>query len=442
MSPDLALSVDGVGKHFRTFGSSFDKMLEYLSFGLVSRHRTFHALKGVSFEVRRGECVGILGTNGSGKSTILQIIAGTMRPTAGTVSVRGVVAALLELGAGFSPDFTGRENALLNARLLGCDEEGAQRALASIEAFADIGDHILQPVRTYSSGMYVRLAFAVAAAVEPDVFIVDEALAVGDHAFQAKCFTRLRELRERGTTILFVSHDLQSVCDFCDRAIWMDRGAVRAAGDTKQVVDAYLTSLRARGSQPSGPMPCTPPPLLTRDQRSADLRSVGPRSGGGRLKIVEVAVVASDPDPVTPPVDAKRPFDLVFTLEAGAAVARANVWFRIAHLRGTTFMTAGSVANGFDPGPLETGDRVTVVFRMTLPIHHGIYAVGAYATDAAAERADEVLDGMETAFFLDVARHGGPLATHLLDLPAPATGKVQRGRPARQTIPSELGAVA
>ena len=128
MSPDLALSVHGVAKRFRTFGSSLDKMLEYLSFGLVRRHRTFHALNGVSFEVRRGECVGILGTNGSGKSTILQIVAGTMRPTAGTVSVRGRVAALLELGAGFSPDFTGRENALLNARLLGCDEEEAQRA--------------------------------------------------------------------------------------------------------------------------------------------------------------------------------------------------------------------------------------------------------------------------------------------------------------------------
>lgn len=441
MSPDLALSVDGVAKRFRTFGSSLDKMLEYLSFGLVRRHRTFHALNGVSFEVRRGECVGILGTNGSGKSTILQIVAGTMRPTAGTVSVRGRVAALLELGAGFSPDFTGRENALLNARLLGCDEEEAQRALSRIEAFADIGDHIMQPVRTYSSGMYVRLAFAVAAAVEPDVFIVDEALAVGDHAFQAKCFARLRELRDRGTTILFVSHDLQSVCDFCDRAVWMDRGAVRAEGDTKQVVDAYLTSLRARNSRSAGPVPCAPPPLLTRDQRSADLRGVGPRSGNGRLKIVGVEVRGSDPDPLSPPVDAKRPFDLVFTVEAGGAVARPNVWFRIAHLRGTTFMTAGSVANGFDPGPLETGDRITVGFRMTLPIHHGIYAVGAYATDAAAERADDVLDGMETAFFLDVARHAGAPASHLLDLPAPATGSVQRGR-SQQPSPSVLGAVA
>jgi lipopolysaccharide transport system ATP-binding protein len=201
--------------------------------------RPFFALRDVSLDVRHNESVGLVGRNGSGKSTLLQIIAGTVTPTLGRVSVEGRVAALLELGTGFDPDFTGRENVHLNAAILGLTEEETTSRFEAIAEFADIGDFIEQPVKTYSSGMYVRLAFAVAINVDADVLIVDEALSVGDEAFQRKCFARIERFRERGGTILFVSHSASAVVELCDRALLLDSGEVLTAGSPKAVVAAY-----------------------------------------------------------------------------------------------------------------------------------------------------------------------------------------------------------
>ncbi len=206
----------------------------------------FWALHGVSLDVRRGECVAIIGRNGSGKSTLLQVITGTVTPTAGHVEVKGRVAALLELGSGFNPEFTGLENVYLNASLLGMRREEVDARLDDILAFADIGDFINQPVKTYSSGMVVRLAFAVQAQIDPEVLIVDEALAVGDARFQAKCFARLRELRERGTSILLVTHSTEQVVTHCDRAILLDRGVKLADGAPRPIVNQYLDLLYGR----------------------------------------------------------------------------------------------------------------------------------------------------------------------------------------------------
>ena len=430
MSPDLAIEVRSVSKRFHVFRSSTDKMVEYLSCGVIRRRQEFQALRDVSFRIRRGEFLGILGANGSGKSTLLQIIAGTMRPSGGEVSVRGRVAALLELGAGFSPDFTGRENALLNARLLGCSEEEAAAALSRIEAFADIGDHIDQPVRTYSSGMYVRLAFAVASSVTPDVFIVDEALAVGDHVFQNRCYARLRELREAGTTILFVSHDLASVADLCDRAAWIDRGEARMVGDTKDVLDAYLSCLRARSfvNGASPPLEGVRAPVLDQDRLSADIALVGPRIGSAELRIVEAELRPAGTSGAPLTVAAGHRFELAVTAVAAGPVTEPNIWFRICTMRGSPLVGAGSLERGFRPGPLAAGQRLCATFVLDLPLQQGIYPVGLFATDGCHRSQHAVLDGMETAFFLDLGPRSGEPSMYLVDVAIPAAGSVEEMR--------------
>ncbi|BBK43978.1 ABC transporter [Allostella vacuolata] len=233
-----ALTVDRVSKVYRRYAAPWDRVRQALL--RQPAHVDEHwALRDVSFQVARGETVGLVGRNGSGKSTLLQIIAGTMNPTTGSVAAAGRISALLELGAGFHPDFTGRENARLNAAILGLDDRQIADAMPSIAAFADLGDHLDQPLRTYSSGMGVRLAFAVAVHVEPDILIVDEALAVGDEAFQRKCFARLERFRAAGGTILFVSHAASHVTQLCDRAILIDDGEMLAAGEPRGVVAQY-----------------------------------------------------------------------------------------------------------------------------------------------------------------------------------------------------------
>ncbi len=206
-------------------------------------HLDFYAVKDVSFEVAKGETFGIIGKNGSGKSTLLQLICGILHPTSGSVSVHGRVSALLELGAGFNTEFTGIENVYLNGAILGLSREEIDARLDSILAFADIGDFVYQPVKTYSSGMYVRLAFSVMANIDPEVFIIDEALAVGDVHFVHRCMNRFRELQERGTTILFVSHDTSSIKRLCKRALWLHEGHVKGLGDAREVADLYLEHL-------------------------------------------------------------------------------------------------------------------------------------------------------------------------------------------------------
>ncbi|WP_231501721.1 ABC transporter ATP-binding protein [Bordetella petrii] len=216
-----------------------DRLLQFLSFGSRQYFKEFWALREVSFDVRKGETVGILGRNGSGKSTLLQIIAGTLSPTTGDVQVKGKLAALLELGSGFNPEFTGRENVYLNGSVLGFSTAQMDARFDEIVAFADIGEHLDQPVKTYSSGMYVRLAFAVQACVQPDILIVDEALSVGDEKFQRKCFDYIEGLRTRGCAILIVTHSTSTVEKFCQRAALLHRGELHALGQAKDVIDQY-----------------------------------------------------------------------------------------------------------------------------------------------------------------------------------------------------------
>lgn len=235
------IEVKNVTKIYPLYDKPVDRLKETLSLTHKKYHKDFYALNGVSFEIEKGETVGIVGTNGSGKSTILKIITGVLNPTTGSVSTNGKISALLELGAGFNMEYTGIENLYMNGTMMGYTKEQMDSLIPSILDFADIGDFINQPVKTYSSGMFVRLAFSLAVSVEPEVMIVDEALSVGDAFFQAKCFTKLEEIKARGTTILFVSHDITSVKKLCNRAIWVEKGIVKCDGDASEVCEKYLS---------------------------------------------------------------------------------------------------------------------------------------------------------------------------------------------------------
>ena len=239
MSSDVAIRVDRVSKNFQIYEKPEHRLMELVSFGRITRHREFAALKDVSLEVRRGETVGIVGRNGCGKSTLLQVICGILQPSAGTVETRGRIAALLELGAGFDGAFSGRENVYLNGAIHGRTRAEMDERFEAIATFADIGEFIERPVKTYSSGMFVRLAFATAVNVDPAILVVDEALAVGDEAFQRKCFARIEQIRDRGATILFVSHSAQTIIHLCDRAVLMDAGEKLMEGRPKEVVANY-----------------------------------------------------------------------------------------------------------------------------------------------------------------------------------------------------------
>ncbi len=242
----IAVSVESVSKQYRIYERPADRLKETLTRGRWKAHREFWALKDISFQVEAGTTTGIVGPNGSGKSTLLQIITGTLEPTHGSVSIEGRVAALLELGAGFNPEFTGIENIFMNASLMGFSGAETENLLPEIASFAEIGDFIYQPLKTYSSGMYVRLAFAAAIAVAPQILIIDEALAVGDAVFQHRCMRRIKEMQENGTTILFVSHDPASVRALCNRAILLNHGEKIAEGTPPDVLNRYQKIIMAR----------------------------------------------------------------------------------------------------------------------------------------------------------------------------------------------------
>jgi lipopolysaccharide transport system ATP-binding protein len=243
MSSDVAVNISSLGKYYHLYSDPKQRLLQMFTRGRKKYYREFWALRDVTFDIKRGETAGIDGKNGSGKSTLLQMICGTLSPTEGTVETHGRIGVILELGTGFDPEFSGRENVYINASLLGLSRQDIDACFDAIVAFADIGDFIDQPVKTYSSGMVVRLAFAVQAQTSPDILIVDEALAVGDAKFQAKCFARLRDLKEQGTSILLVTHSSEQVVTHCSRAILLDQGRMLDVGEPRRIVNRYLDIL-------------------------------------------------------------------------------------------------------------------------------------------------------------------------------------------------------
>jgi ABC-type polysaccharide/polyol phosphate transport system ATPase subunit len=255
MSSEALIRARDLGKSYQIFARPWDR-LGHLFFGRRrGLRREIDAVRGVSFSVGRGETVGVVGQNGSGKSTLLQLVAGTLRPTTGVCEVQGRVAAILDLGAGFNLDFTGGENIFMNATILGLTTEEIAERYDDIVDFAGIGDFVDQPVKTYSSGMYLRLAFAIAVSVRPDVLLVDEVLAVGDARFQAKCLERMHTIQREGTTILFVSHAAELVRRFCNRCLWLEAGRLILDGDAAAVTDRYLDFVKSLDGNGAGPKP-------------------------------------------------------------------------------------------------------------------------------------------------------------------------------------------
>ena len=299
-SDDIVLSVRNVSKCFEIYEKPVHRLYQTLCAGRKKFYREFWALKDISFDVRKGECVGIIGRNGAGKSTLLQIITGTLAATAGTVELKGRVAALLELGSGFNPEFTGRENVYMNGAILGLTRKEIDERFDDIVAFADIGDFIDQPVKTYSSGMMVRLAFAVNVFVDPEVLIVDEALAVGDAAFQRKCFMRMDALRQKGVTLILVTHDTGTVKSRCDRAIYLKDHVVKRNGPAEDVVAEYMRDMFPSESgdgcsadepdisskKPSVGKPDENAYVLEKVFHSGDVHSWG--VGGGAIRAVRI----------------------------------------------------------------------------------------------------------------------------------------------------------
>lgn len=249
---EIAIRVNNVSKLYKLYDKPSDRFKESLGLSKKKRYKEHYALHNLNFEVKKGECVGIIGTNGAGKSTILKIITGVLNPTEGEVKIDGRISALLELGAGFNMEYTGIENIYLNGTMIGFSKEEIDAKLDDIISFADIGDFINQPVKTYSSGMFVRLAFAVAINIEPEILIVDEALSVGDVFFQAKCYRKFDEFKKMGKTILFVSHDLSSINKYCDRAILLNKGNKVKEGKPSEIIDLYKKVLVGQDEDVSG----------------------------------------------------------------------------------------------------------------------------------------------------------------------------------------------
>jgi lipopolysaccharide transport system ATP-binding protein len=301
-----AVEIQNLTKIYRIYADPKDRLKEYLSRGRRRYHQEFCALRDVSFRAQVGSTVGLIGDNGAGKSTLLQLVAGTLRPTAGTVRVTGRISTILELGTGFNPEFTGRENAVMNGAIMGIGQREMERRLPEIAAFAEIGEFLDRPVKMYSTGMFLRLAFAVATSVDPDVLIIDEALSVGDQYFTKKCIDRIEQFRKAGKTILFCSHSLYQVRLICDHVIWLHQGQVAAQGEAPGVIDAYENYVREREAQgaaagAASPVEAGPRPFpwisgvtvgIDGDDRPRDQVAMGDD--------VEVRVAYRVPSPPTP----------------------------------------------------------------------------------------------------------------------------------------------
>lgn len=363
-----AVEFSHVSKSYSIYAAPRDRLKELATFNLRQFHREFWALRDVSFEVERGETFCVVGENGCGKSTLLQICAGILPPSSGTARANGRVAALLELGSGFNPEFTGRDNVYLNGAILGFSEKEMDRRFPEIEAFAEIGDFIHQPVKTYSSGMSVRLAFAVAIHVDPEILLVDEALAVGDVYFRQRCMRKVHELKQRGVTILFVSHATGDVKALGDRAMWLEKGTVKAIGKTDQVVHQYLAAMAAKDraylatdlSHLESRERIQPAEIVT------GIPNIDHRFGDGSAEILGIAVT----DTNGARLSALRPGETAvvrISVKAKANLDKPIIGFMFRNHLGVDFAGTNTSRERADLAPMLIGDVCTVDFYLDLP---------------------------------------------------------------------------
>jgi lipopolysaccharide transport system ATP-binding protein len=381
-SDDIAIRVSNLSKSYLIYETPRDRLKQFV-LPLLQRlagqspkqyYREFRSLNDVSFEVRKGETVGVIGRNGSGKSTVLQIICGTLTPTGGTVETRGRIAALLELGSGFNPEFTGRENVYLNAAVLGLSQKEIDERYDEIVTFADIGEFIEHPIKTYSSGMAVRLAFAVAISVDPQILVVDEALAVGDAAFQRKCIRRIQELTESGVTLLFVSHSTDTIKSICARAIYLNSGELRALGLAKDVCIEYERDLfGASRHAPDNSAKATPPKPKSLARFDSELCSSAEKTyGDGRASIEEIAITDSSLELINV-IPAGDEFTVSYSVHFRRAVTEPVFGMRITTREGVGVFGSNTTGMPISGGNFAAGDTVRVSFKLTNNLGSGIY---------------------------------------------------------------------
>ncbi|BAS56439.1 MULTISPECIES: ABC transporter ATP-binding protein [Leptolyngbya] len=359
---EVAISLKGVSKCFKRYARPVDRLKEILLPG-KSRAVPFWAIQEIDLEIFRGETIGIVGQNGAGKSTLLQVITQTLTPTSGQLTVNGRISALLELGSGFNPEFTGRQNVFFNGRILGLSQAEIEQKFDTIVEFADIGDFIDQPVKTYSSGMFVRLAFAVAVNTDPDILIVDEALAVGDVYFQQKCFIRLRELREAGVTLLFVSHDSSAVCKLCDRAILLEHGRVILDATPRQVVDLYEAKLLQKQDQAPERIAIQMP------QASTDAAIT---STSVQLKYVQF--LDADNHAIQSAFSDSK-VQLAIGLTFLERMEDPHVGFRMRNRTGEVVFESNTFCMKHSIGAVEAGSSIEARFQFHLPLLAGDYTI-------------------------------------------------------------------
>jgi ABC-type polysaccharide/polyol phosphate transport system ATPase subunit len=403
-----------VSKRYPLRSTPGSRLRQLLFAGNEAPDSSFWALHEVSFSVEAGETFCIVGQNGSGKSTLLQLIAGILQPTTGTLLVHGRLAALLELGAGFNPDFSGRENVLLNAALLGFSRQEIQRRLPDIEDFAEIGNFIDQPVKTYSSGMLVRLAFSVAVHLEPELLLVDEALAVGDVYFRQRCMRKVHELKRRKTTILYVTHSAQDVRAIGDRCLWLDQGQVRELGSPETVISHYLAEMTTRDGryvdrhpQPSitshGDLPSQPPETAT------GIPNIDHRYGDQRAEVLGVALLNNFGEPVS---ILKSNDEIVFriTFRCHEHLASPIVGYVMRNHLGLDLAASNTLREGATLPPARAGQTLTVDFHLTIPeLYPASFAFTAAVADGDLH-SFVMCDWVENAIVAEMDK--GPLPTY------------------------------
>jgi lipopolysaccharide transport system ATP-binding protein len=366
-----AVRFQGVSKSYAIYDAPGDRLKELLSPFRRKHHKDFWALQDVNFQVERGETFCIVGENGSGKSTLLQIVAGILQPTGGTVEVAGRVSALLELGAGFNPEFTGRDNVYLNGSILGLTTRQIDRRYKDIEAFAEIGDFIEQPVKTYSSGMVVRLAFAVAINVDPEILLVDEALAVGDIYFRQRCMRKVHELRSRGITILFVSHAVSDVKAIGDRVLWLDHGRLVDVGEPDRVIARYLAAMVEKDSayllQRATAKESRPRTgRIEAPEVIEGIPNIDHRYGDGRAEVIGIGVFDERGRPLHLLTPATRILVRI-SVRAHQDVPLPIAGFMLRNQLGMDFSGTNTAREGYELPPMQAGDVCTVDFYIDLP---------------------------------------------------------------------------
>ena len=381
---DSVIEIKNISKIYNLYNKPSDRLKEAL-FSRKSRQTDFAALNDVSFNVNKGEILGIIGKNGSGKSTILKIITSVLTPTSGECIVKGKIAALLELGAGFNMEYTGIENIYLNGQMIGFSKEEMDKKLQAIIDFADIGEHIYQPVKTYSSGMFARLAFSVAISVDPDILIVDEALSVGDVFFQNKCYRRFEEFRERGKTILFVTHDMGSVIRYCNRCVLLNAGKKVAEGKPQEMVDLYKRIMvgqwneNEENTQESSSIQSS---NVKADELWKDQISTNPDIevyGDGRADIIDFGIF-SDTGDIGNNVYKGDYYSVKMKVRINEDNLNPIFAFKLRDIKGTELTGTNTMLEDIDTSQCKKGDIVTITFRQKQYLQPGQYLVSLGCT--------------------------------------------------------------